>query len=90
MRDPALESYCQQIETFFFRWKGRPGSLSPEDFARVKHWYAEGVSLEAVLRGIDDAFHSQLSGREGEEVNSLAYCESFVEGAARQRKLERG
>jgi hypothetical protein len=90
LKDPDLESYCREIETFFFRWKGRPGSLSPEDFARVKHWFWEGVSLPAVLQGIDDAFESQRSGREGEEVNSLAYCESFVKRASRQRKLENG
>ncbi|MGH9463989.1 MAG: hypothetical protein ACRD1X_22540 [Vicinamibacteria bacterium] len=90
MKDPELESYCREIEAFFFRWKGRPGSLSPEDFARVKHWFSEGVSLQAVLQGIDNAFESQRSGREGEEVNSLAYCESFVKRASRQRKLEHG
>ena len=86
MRDPRLESYCRQIETFFFQWKGHPGSLSPEDFARVKHWYAQGVSVEAALQGIDNAFQSLRAGREGEEVNSLAYCESFVQRASQQRK----
>jgi hypothetical protein len=90
LKDPELESYCRQIEAFFFQWKGRPGSLSPEDFARVKHWFSEGVSVEAVLQGIDNAFQSLHSGREGEEVNSLTYCEAFVRSASRQRKLESG
>ena len=90
MKDAGLESYCRQIEAFFFQWKGRPGSLSPEDFARVKHWFSEGISLEAVLQGIDNAFQSLHSGREGEEVNSLLYCESFVQNASRQRKHEKG
>lgn len=86
MKDPQLESYCRRIETFFFQWKGHPGSLSPEDFARVKHWFSEGVSVEAVLQGIDSAFQSLHMGREAEEVNSLAYCESFVQRASKQRK----
>ena len=90
MKDPELESYCRQIEAFFFQWKGRPGSLSPEDFAQVKHWFSKGVSLEAVLQGIDNAFQSLQSGREGEEVNSLTFCESFVQNASQQRKLEGG
>ena len=90
MKDPELDSYCRQIEAFFFQWKGRPGSLSPEDFARVKHWFSEGISLEAVLHGVDNAFQSLHSGREGEEVNSLTYCESFVQSASQQRKLEGG
>jgi len=90
LKDPDLEAYCRQIESFFFRWKGRPGSLSPEDFARVRQWFSEGVSLEAALQGIDEAFGSLHSGREGEEVNSLAYCESFVQRASKQRKLETG
>jgi len=90
MRDPRLESYCEQIETFFFRWKGRPGSLSPEDFARLKRWFSEGVSVEAVLLGIDTAFQTLQSGREGEEVNSLAFCESFVRKALQQRKHDSG
>jgi len=56
----------------------------------VKQWFSEGVSVEAVLQGIDNAFQSLHSGREGEEVNSLTYCEAFVQSASRQRKLESG
>ena len=90
MKDPGLEAYCERIESFFFRWKARPGSLSPEDFALLRRWYSDGVSLEAAVQGIDDAFRSLRSGREGEEVNSLAFCESFVQHASRQHKLESG
>lgn len=90
MKDPRLELYCEQIETFFFRWKERPGSLSPEDFALVKRWFSEGISLDTVFQGIEAAFESQRSGREAEEVNSLAYCESFVRQALEQRKHDIG
>jgi hypothetical protein len=40
------------------------------------------VSLEAALSGIAEAFRMHAAGRDRdvEEVNSLAYCESFVRG----------
>jgi hypothetical protein len=82
MRDPALLAYCERIEHEFFRLKGRTGTLSPADFARASAWYRSGIPLAAALSGIAEAFRSHAAGRdrEAEEVNSLAYCESFVEG----------
>lgn len=84
MKDTELETYCDQIESFFFRWKGRPGNLSPEDFRRVERWFREGIPLNVVLEGISSAFQAQQAGRNAgvEEVNSLGFCESFVLRAA--------
>lgn len=86
MRDPALLAYCERIEREFFRSKGRPGTLSPADFARAEDWYRSGVPLEAALSAIEQAFDSHARGRdrEAEEVNSLAYCEAFF-GEGRRR-----
>jgi hypothetical protein len=88
MKNENLEAYCSQIESHFFRLKGRPGMLSPEDFARVRRWYEEGVPVEAVLEGISSTFESQQGGRDGgiEEVNGLVYCEAFVYQAVERRK----
>ncbi len=86
MKDPQLESYCEQIEAFFFRWKERPGLFSPEDFALLKKWFSDGVSLDVVLEAIEAAFQSKQSGQEVEEVNSLSYCEPFVRQAMAPRK----
>ena len=86
MKDPRLESYCEQIETFFFRWKARPGLLSPEDFALAKKWFEGGVSLDVVLEAIEAAFQSKKDGQEAEEVNSLSYCEPFVRRALAHRR----
>ncbi|HEY7698496.1 MAG TPA: hypothetical protein VIE88_08760, partial [Vicinamibacteria bacterium] len=63
-----------------FRFKGRPGSLSPADWARVEAWYRSEVPLEAALAAIERAFqtHARGRGRDLEEVNSLAYCEGFL------------
>ena len=88
MKDPNLEAYCNEIESFFFRWKKRPGELSPRDFRRVTRWYEQGVPLEAVLDGISDAFCALQAGSSAgiEEVNSLGYCEGFVRRAVERRK----
>lgn len=88
--DPDFVTYCERIEHEFFRLKGRPGTLSTSDFARTRQWFDQGIGLEAVLEGLHGAFHAQSGGRDGEteEVNSLAFCEPFVERAlARRRSL---
>ena len=87
MKDPALLAYCERVEREFFRFKGRPGTLSPADFARVEGWYRSGTPLEAALGAIERAFQGHARGRdrEVEEVNSLAYCEGFL-GEGRRRR----
>ncbi len=87
MKDPAFEDYCEQIEREFFRFKGHPGTLSPADFNRALEWFRAGIPLDVVLEAIPDAFQAQSAGRDGgvEEVNSLGYCESFVERALARR-----
>lgn len=92
MRDPALLTYCERVEREFFRSKGRPGTLSPTDFARAEAWYRAGIPLEAALAAIEQAFQSHARGRDrdAEEVNSLAYCESFLgAGPVRRRRRSR-
>lgn len=88
MKSLDLEAYCEHIEHEFFRLKGRPGTLSPADFARTRAWFEAGVSLETVLEGVAHAFEAQQAGRDAaeEEVNGLAFCEPFVERAANRRK----
>ena len=80
MKDEALLAYCERVEHEFFRFKGRTGTLSPADFARAESWYRSEVPLEAALAAIERAFETHARGRDRdlEEVNSLAYCESFL------------
>lgn len=89
MRDPALLAYCERIEHEFFRMKGRPGTLSPADFDRAGTWFRDGIPLAAALEGIRASFQAQAAGRnrDEEEVNSLAFCESFVEAAVRRGRV---
>ena len=88
MKDSKFEDYCNQIESFFFRWKGRPGMFSPEDFGRVRQWFDDGIPVEAALDGISDAFRANQASRNAgaEEVNSLGFCEPFVVRASEQRE----
>ena len=87
MKDPQLATYCDSIEREFFRLKGRPGMLSPADFALVGAWYRSGLRLSIVLEGIARAFAARRGGRDRgvEEVNSLASCEPFVQRLAKER-----
>ena len=73
--------YYAAAEAAFIRRRGTPFLLSPRDFALVKEWRALGVPIEAVERGIDEAF-TRREERRGVtpvgRVNSLAYCRDAV------------
>jgi len=88
--DSDFETYLESVEHEFFRLKGRRGMFSPADFSLTREWFDAGIPIDAVLEGMDGAFQAQSAGRDGEseEVNSLAYCDPFVEQAiARRRSL---
>src|SRR5713226_4037517 len=52
----ADKEFYAAAEAAFIRRRGTPFLLSPRDFALVKEWQALGVPIEAVERGIDEAF----------------------------------
>lgn len=78
-------NYFTEIEEHFQRSRGTSLFLmSPLDWALVEGWKNTGVPLEAVLRGIDDAFE-KYHGRKkktAQQVNSLSYCAQAVRNAA--------
>ena len=88
MKDVDLERYVERIEHEFFRRKGRPGTLSPEDFRRAATWFQDGVPIDVALEAVSSAFEAQDGGRSGgiEEVNSLSFCEPFVDRAIQRRR----
>jgi hypothetical protein len=58
--------------------------LSPLDWALIESWKNSGIPLEAVLKGIDDAFEKWRARKiKRRLVNSLAYCAQAVLEAAR-------
>jgi hypothetical protein len=91
-------NYFTEIEEHFQRARGTGlFLLSPLDWALIESWNTAGVPLEAVLRGIDEAFGKWRSRRvKTQKVNSLAFCAQAVlseaqlmsEGGERPAKKE--
>jgi hypothetical protein len=75
--------YFSEIEHRFSRRRGSILLLSTLDWALIETWREAGVPLEAVLRGIDDAFdkydsRSQRAKGRLRKVNGLAWCAQAV------------
>jgi DNA-binding transcriptional MerR regulator len=71
-------AYYAAGEAAFIRRRGTPFLLSPKDFALLKQWRALGVPIEAVERGIDEAFSRREERQATGRVNSLSYCRDAV------------
>jgi hypothetical protein len=78
-------NYFTEIEDRFQRARGTGlFLLSPLDWALIESWKSADVPLEAVLKGIDQAFEKWRSRKQKHRsVNSLAYCAQAVLEAAR-------
>jgi hypothetical protein len=79
-------NYYTEIEEQFRRVRGTGlFLLSPLDWALIESWKSAGIPLEAVLKGIDDAFEKWRSRKsKRRNVNSLAYCAQAVLEAAKR------
>ena len=75
-------NYFTEIEDHFQRARGTGlFLLSPLDWALIEAWKNAGIPLEAVLRGIDQAFdkwRSRPPRARIQMVNSLAYCAQAI------------
>jgi hypothetical protein len=82
-------NYFTEIEERFQQRRGSLLMLSTLDWALIETWREAGVPLEAVLRGIDNAFDKyeakalRSSGRI-RKVNGLAWCAQSVMEAVEQ------
>ena len=78
-------NYFTEIEEHFQRARATGlFLLSPLDWALIESWKTSGIPLEAVLKGIDDAFEKWRARKiKRRLVNSLAYCAQAVLEAAR-------
>ena len=77
--------YFSEIEERFSRRRGTILLLSTLDWALIETWREAGIPLQAVLRGIDDAFdkHDAKAARgRSRKVNGLAWCAQAVMQAA--------
>jgi hypothetical protein len=76
-------NYFTEIETRFQQRRGSILMLSTLDWALIETWREAGIPLEAVLRGIDNAFdkHDAQKARAGSRVrkiNGLAWAAQAV------------
>jgi hypothetical protein len=80
-------NYFTEIEERFLQRRGGGLLLSTLDWALIETWKDAGVPLQAVLRGIDEAFdrYAQRPSKT-KKVNSLAYCSQSVLAAAEDMK----
>lgn len=82
-------NYFTEIEERFQQRRGSLLMLSTLDWALIETWREGGVPLEAVLRGIDNAFDKhdakglRATGRT-RKVNGLAWCAQSVMEAVEQ------
>jgi hypothetical protein len=75
--------YFSEIEERFQQRRGSILMLSTLDWALIEIWREAGVPLEAVLRGIDDAFDKYdaklaVAKTRTRKVNGLAWCAQAV------------
>ncbi len=80
-------NYFTEIENYFWRKRGAHLLVSPLDWAIMETWQKAGVPLDAVLKGIDQAFDSYQRSRRGagKALKSLAYCTDAVLEAAEEQ-----
>ena len=80
-------NYFTEIEEHYHRRRGTTLLLSTLDWALIETWKNAGVPLEAVLRGIDEAFDKyDQRPTKTKKVNSLAYCSQAVLTAVEDMK----
>lgn len=75
-------NYFTEIEERFQQRRGSLLILSTLDWALIESWRESGIPLEAVLRGIDDAFDKydarKIKSPAARRINGLAWCSQSV------------
>jgi hypothetical protein len=80
-------NYFTEIEEHFQRRRGGPLLVSTVDWGLIEIWKDAGIPLEAVLRGIDEAFEKyERRPSKTQKINGLAWCAQAVLSAAEDMK----
>jgi hypothetical protein len=80
-------NYFTEIEEHFCRRRGTLLNVSTLDWALMMTWKDAGIPLEAVLRGIDEAFDKyDRRPSKTQKINGLAWCSQAVLTAAEEMK----
>jgi hypothetical protein len=80
-------NYYTEIEEHFCKRRGTLLTVSTLDWALMTTWKEAGIPLEAVLRGIDEAFEKyERRPSKTQKINGLAYCAQAVLMTAEEMK----
>ncbi|MGB0125829.1 MAG: hypothetical protein WA419_09940 [Silvibacterium sp.] len=80
-------NYFTEIEDHFQRRRGSILLLSTLDWALIETWRDAGIPLQAVLRGIDNAFDKYEARKSrSRRINGLAWCAQAVIDAVDEMK----
>jgi len=80
-------NYFTEIEEHFQRRRGGPLLVSNLDWGLMEVWKDAGIPLQAVLRGIDEAFDKyERRPSKTRKINGLAWCAQAVLAAAEEMK----
>ena len=80
-------NYFTEIEEHFQQRRGGPLLVSTVDWGLIEIWKDAGIPLEAVLRGIDQAFDKyERRPSKTQKINGLAWCAQAVLAAAEDMK----
>jgi hypothetical protein len=80
-------NYFTEIEDRYLQRRGGGLLLSTLDWSLIETWKDAGIPLQAVLRGIDNAFDKyDQRPTKTKKINSLAYCSQEVLAAAEHMK----
>ena len=93
MADLNYFNFFTEIEEYFWKKRGAHLLVSPLDWAIIETWQKAGISITAVLKGIDRAFESYQRSRRGagKPLKSLAYCvDAVLEAAAEAQEAAAG
>lgn len=86
LEEDQTENAVNQIESRFIQRRGRGVFLSPKDIQSIYGLLNEGIPLDIILDGIDEAFDNYRPKYEGDGINAFGYCEKVIRSLYERRK----
>ena len=79
-REAELSRYIQRLEGLFLQLRGRGVQWSPEDSARARAWFRQGLPLAAVVGAIEGRVKAfrYLNGNDAALPRHLGWYETSI------------
>jgi predicted transcriptional regulator len=92
LTDPTEDeiSPLKTIEDRFAERKGTGLCLSAADIEIIQGLIADGVPLETILTGTDDAFKNYKPRYKGDKIRNFSYCETVIRENYYREQVRRG